>query len=392
MSDEPTTEADDTAAAAALTPAELHAWLETGRAFTLLDTRNADEIEQWRIDAPNSRHVPYSKFLQAQVTGGIEELVDGATEPYVAVCPRGEASDEVAAALADSGFEAYNLAGGMHGWARLYQATDLPGDALPEGVTVTQYRRPSSGCLAYLVVAGDEAAVVDPLRAFAERYAADAEHAGATLRYALDTHVHADHVSGVRDVARLTGAEPVLPRGATDRGLAFDATLVAGGDSLPVGDCEIEVVDAPGHTTELVAYRIGDTLLTGDTVFTRSVARPDLEAGAEGAREFAATLHETLTERFGAFDDDLLVAPGHYADESEVENGLVVARLGELRDRLPAFGQSEAAFVDRVTADMPPRPANYETIIPVNLGRETADSEAAFELELGPNNCAATAD
>ena len=215
MTDEPTTTADGTAEAAALTPGELHAWLETGRGFTLLDTRNADEIEQWRIDAPTSRHVPYSTFLQAQVTGGIEDLVDGAQEPYVAVCPRGEASDEVAAALADAGFEAYNLAGGMHGWARLYQATDLPEDALPEGVTVTQYRRPSSGCLAYLVVAGEAAAVVDPLRAFAERYAADAEQAGATLRYALDTHVHADHVSGVRDVARLTGGEAVLPRGAT---------------------------------------------------------------------------------------------------------------------------------------------------------------------------------
>ena len=142
----------------------------------------------------------------------------------------------------------------------------------------------------------------------------------------------------------------------------------------------------------MVAYRVGDTLLTGDTVFTRSVARPDLEAGDEGAREFAATLHRTLTERFAAFDADLLVAPGHYADEAEVEDGLAAARLGALRDRLAAFEQSEAAFVDRVTADMPPRPANYETIIPVNLGRETADSEAAFELELGPNNCAATAD
>jgi glyoxylase-like metal-dependent hydrolase (beta-lactamase superfamily II) len=378
--------------AGVLTPAELQSWLDEGRPFTLLDTRNRDEVEAWRIDAPARLDVPYMKFVSAQVTGGVDDLVGDVAGPVVAVCPRGEASAEVADMLVDAGHEAYNLAGGMHGWARLYAATELPDDATPPGVTVLQYRRPSSGCLAYLVVSGDEAAVVDPLRAFADRYAADAADRGADLVYAVDTHVHADHVSGIRAVAAATGAEAVLPEGAVDRGLTFDATLVGDGDRLAVGDAELAALHVPGHTTEMTAYRVGDVLLTGDSLFTHSVARPDLEADDAEVAEFAATLHGTLTERFGALDDDLLVAPGHYASEDEVADGLVLARLGALRDRLDLLGLDREAFVERVLAAMPPRPANHETIIAVNLGRETAADDVAFELELGPNNCAATAD
>ncbi len=410
---DPVAESPEPEEAGALTPADLQAWLDDGRQFTLLDTRNREEIDEWRIDAPRRLDVPYMKFVSARVTGGVADLVADAAEgdiegPFVAVCPRGEASAEVADLLADEGYEAYNLAGGMHGWARLYEATELPAGSTPAGVTVHQYRRPSSGCLAYLVASGDEAVVVDPLRAFADRYVADAREYGADLVAAVDTHVHADHVSGVRAVADVTGTDAVLPAGATDRGLAWDATLVAAGETLEVGDTELEAVAAPGHTTEMLAYRVGDVLLTGDSLFTHSVARPDLEWAAPRAAEsraasprdadaadveaFAATLHETLTERFDAFDDETLVAPGHYASEAEVEEDRVTARLGDLRESLDLLSVDRETFVERVLAGMPPRPANHETIIAVNLGNETADADAAFELELGPNNCAATAD
>jgi len=389
--DDPVAESPEPDMAGALTPAELGTWLDEGRAFTLLDTRNREEIDEWRVDAPRRLEVPYMKFMSARVTGGVEDLVEGAG-PFVAVCPRGEASAEVADLLADAGYEAYNLAGGMFGWARLYEATELPTDPLPDGVTVLQYRRPSSGCLAYLVLADGEAAVVDPLRAFADRYAADAADRGADLVAAVDTHVHADHVSGGRDVAVATGAEPVLPAGAPERGLAFDATLLDGGERLSIGSTALEVVAAPGHTTEMLAYRVGDLLLTGDSLFVHSVARPDLEADSDHVEEFAATLHGTLTERFGAFEDDLLVAPGHYASVDEVVDGRVTARLGDLRESLGLLSLDRGAFVERVLADMPPRPANHGTIIEINVGRATADGDEAFELELGPNNCAATAD
>ncbi|MFB6151283.1 MAG: MBL fold metallo-hydrolase [Haloarculaceae archaeon] len=387
-----------------VTPARLQERIDAGDPVRVLDLRNRDEVERWRLSGPSVTvsQKPNARFIQARVTDSVEQFVadvDG-EGPITAVCARGEASADVAATLVERGYDARNLAGGMEAWARLLTATEIadgatesasPGDASGSGATVVQYRRPASGCLGYAVYAGGEAAVVDPLRAFADRYVADARERGASIEYAVDTHVHADHLSGVRALAGATGAEPVLPAAAADRGATFDVTTVTDGDALAVGDSNLTAVAAPGHTTGMTAFAVGDVLLTGDSLFVESVARPDLERGADGARALARDLYRTLTERFARFPDRTLVAPGHHGDGATPDgDGACVARLGDLRGTRP-FSMSEAAFVDYVTGDMPPRPANFERIIAVNLGRESVDADEAFELELGPNNCAAAA-
>ncbi len=378
----------------ALTPVDLQRRLDARGRVTLLDTRNREEVDAWRIGGSTVERVevPYVKFVSAQVTGGVTDLVPDVDGPLVAVCPRGEASDEVAGMLREAGIEAVNLAGGMEAYARVYEAADLPRDATG-GATVLQYRRPSSGCLGYLLVSGDEAAVVDPLRAFADRYAADAADHGAELRYALDTHVHADHVSGLRDVCEATGVMPVMSERAVERGVAYEVETVADGDTLAVGDSEIAVIETPGHTTGMVSLRVGDTLLTGDTLFTRGVPRPDLQEGDDGAAEYARELHRTLTERLARFDDEVLVAPGHHTPgDGPAADGSHTARIGDLREALAVFSEDRETFVERVLSDMPPRPANFAEIIEANLGRAELDDDRAFEVELGPNNCAAAAD
>jgi len=390
---------------ASVAPAALARRLGAGEDVAVLDVRNRDEVEAWHVDAPRFTTIPYMKWLSADVTDAVADLaadVDGlgGDDPIVVVCARGEASAYVASLLEREGYVARNLASGMRGWARVYEAREVDADA--GNATLVQYRRPSSGCLSYLVVGDGSAAVVDPLRAFADRYVADAEERGVDLTHAIDTHVHADHVSGVRDVRDAAGAEAVLPAGATERGLAVDATLLADGDALAVDDATLEAIHAPGHTSELTALRVGDVLLTGDALFLRSVPRPDLEGAADagdasdGSRAADATeslarrLHETLTERFGPLPDHLTVAPGHHGDAAErAPDGAYTASLGTVRDRIDAFGMDREAFVEWLLADMPPQPANYETIVAANLGCERVDEETAFELELGPNNCTA---
>ncbi|WP_435179826.1 MBL fold metallo-hydrolase [Halorussus sp. AFM4] len=383
-----------------ISPEELHDRVRRGERVRLLDVRNRDEFEAWRITGAGveATQVPYAQFTAAKARGDLSEFVADLgvdpDEPVVAVCPRGEASATVADFLRDEGIEAQNLAGGMRGWARVYAATGLPAAAVPGDATVVQYDRPATGCLSYLVVSGDEAAVVDPLRAFTDRYVADAEERGATLRYAVDTHVHADHLSGVRRLADQTGAEAVMPAGATDRGLAFDAGLLDDGEELRVGDVALTALHAPGHTTELTALRLGDLLFSGDALFVDSFGRPDLERGDGGARDLAATLYDTLRDRLLALSDDTLVAPGHRTPDAEPnpdEGGAYAARIGAIRERLRIPDDREA-FVDRVLGSLPPRPANFEDIVPANLGRESPDDETAFEMELGPNNCAVAAD
>jgi len=373
-----------------ISAAELKSRLDAGERVTVLDTRRPADFEAWQISSPNVRsvNVPFTAFLDGD--DPVEEVPEGVPEgPLVTCCAKGISSLFVAELLAREGWTVEALADGMEGWARLYEAAELDVDV--DGPTVLQYHRPSSGCLAYMILSEGEAAVVDPLRAFADRYVEDARERGADLVYAVDTHVHADHVSGVREVAASTGAEPVVPAGATDRGLAFDARLVDGEDVLEVGGARVEAVRLPGHTSEMTGYRVGEVLLTGDTLFLSSVARPDLEDGDEGAPRAARTLFDTLETVFG-LDSGTVVAPGHTSgDEAAAADGTFTRRLGELRGSL-SLPDDRESFVDRILADMPPRPANFGTIIATNLGRETLTETAAFEAELGPNNCAASAD
>ncbi|MFB6295386.1 MAG: MBL fold metallo-hydrolase [Halobacteriales archaeon] len=390
--------------APSITPAELRANIAAGEPVSILDVRDRDETETWRIEGPSVSftQVPIMQFIAAEAKGRVGDLAAdaGLEGPVVAVCGRGEASDRVAALLNEEGIEARNLAGGMDAWARLYTAAEVDatgdaGDATPAaaegGATVIQYHRPSSGCLAYMVVSDGEAALIDPLRAFTDRYVADAADRGASVVAALDTHVHADHVSGVRALAAETGARTVLPAGTRERGLAFDAETVADGDRIAVGATSIEAVAAPGHTTEMTAFRLEDVLCSGDGLFLRSVARPDLERGGDEARDLAETLYETLQD-LRALPGETVVAPGHVEPAATPgADGSYTATLGEVRDHLDLLSLDRAAFVERILAELPPRPANYERIIETNLGRETVEDEEAFELELGPNNCAVSA-
>jgi glyoxylase-like metal-dependent hydrolase (beta-lactamase superfamily II) len=386
----------------AVTPEALAERIAAGDDLTVLDVRDRDEFEAWRVDGPGVEavQIPHVKFVGADATGGVADLVADLTEPIVAVCGEGDASAFVADLLDGHGFDVANLTGGMDAWAQVYTEAPVAGDA----ATVVQYRRPASGCLASLVSDGEHAAVVDPLRAFADRYVADCEARGWDLVAAVDTHVHADHVSGVRAVADRTGADIVVPVGARERGLDYDRDVrfVDHGDSLAVGDLDLEALRLPGHTTEMTGYRVGDLLLSGDSLFLDGVARPDLEGAAgdtdddadgERARDLAATLYHTLQERVLDLPDETRLCPSHCAPGTPVRaDDTYTATVGELRERVPALSLSQAEFVDRIAGATGPRPANFQRIVATNLGQADADDETAFELELGPNNCAATGD
>jgi glyoxylase-like metal-dependent hydrolase (beta-lactamase superfamily II)/rhodanese-related sulfurtransferase len=359
-----------------------------GEPVRLLDLRDRDATEAWRIDGPavTFSQLPSSRVLQAEVTDSVADLaaeIDG-DGPITVVCAEGESSDYAAELLREAGIPAQNLADGMEGWARVYRSTEIAADP-----TVVQYHRPSSGCLAYAVVSDGEAAVVDPLCAFTDRYAADLEARGADVVAVLDTHVHADHVSGLRSLSNAVGVPRYLPAGSVDRGVTYDVEPLADGDRIPVGEAALEAVALPGHTAGMTGFAVGDVLLTGDSLFLDGVARPDLAVdGADARADLARELHGTVTERLASVDDETIVAPGHVGGAAAGET-THTATLGDLRDRLAGFDLDADAFVDRVGSDLPPPPANADRIVAINSGSEDAEAETAFELELGPNNCAA---
>ena len=387
MSDDESTPAEEQIAAVA--PETLKERIDSGEGVFILDARSEGDFEEWHIDGENVEIVNFPYFhLIDGIPGDLHEQLPDDRRITV-LCAKGGSSELVAENLEAEGYDVEHLEQGMKGWARIYDYSELDVDA---DATVAQYRRPSSGCLAYLVVSEGEAAVIDPLRAFTTEYMQDARTLGADLTYALDTHIHADHISGLRDLATETNATPVLPEAAADRGVEYDVDYetVTDGETLAVGDVEIEVIHTPGHTTGMTAYKVGDVLFTGDGLFTESVARPDLE-DPEAAKDAARTLYESLQEKVLSLPNETVVAPAHFSDAATPNNdGTYTAELGDLKNRMDALSMDEEEFVEFIVADMPPQPGNYEEIIATNLGQESPDDERAFELELGPNNCAAS--
>jgi glyoxylase-like metal-dependent hydrolase (beta-lactamase superfamily II) len=377
-----------------LTPEELKRRIDSGDQVAVLDARSPGDFDEWHLDSPNVEivNVPYYDFLeQDDGEDNLSQVPDG--NPLVVVCAKGGASEYVAGRLQEAGRDVVHLEEGMNGWARIYEryvVADYDGPG-----TLYQYQRPSSGCLGYLLVSDGEAAVVDPLRAFTDRYVADAESLDVELTYAFDTHIHADHISGVRELTA-NGVTGVIPENAVARGVTYanEVKTAADGDEFAVGDATVETLSTPGHTSGMTSYLLGGSLLaTGDGLFVESVARPDLEAGDDGAADAARQLYETLQQVLIPLGDDILVGGAHFSDAAEPsEDGTYTAPLGELVNRMDALTVDEQTFVDIVLADMPPRPANYEEIIATNLGQQDADDDEAFELELGPNNCAASQD
>src|SRR5476651_92176 len=174
------------------------------------------------------------------------------------------------------------------------------------------------GCLAhasYLIGSNGEAAIVDPQRDV-DQYIDEADKRGLKIRYVIETHLHADFVSGHRELAERTGAEIVIGAAA---GVQFAHRGVHDGDVLRIGDVELRAMETPGHTPESISWLVVDDgrpvkVLTGDTLFIGDVGRPDL-AGAKGFTKemMAAMMYDSLHEKLLKLDDAVEVYPAHGA-------------------------------------------------------------------------------
>lgn len=359
-------------------PTELAERLARSEPLTVLDVR-ADA--EWPIEAPGATllHVPAERVLADPA--GVSARVKG---PVAVVCSRGMKAQAVASALRESGAEAMVVEGGMRGWLDALQAR--PVELGLDGVEVLQVQRPGRGCLSYVIVAGGEALVVDPAPDPAY-YAGLAAGLGARIVEVFDTHIHADHLSGARALAALTGAALRLPEPALERGVAYadEVVPVVDGEEIAIGPLTLRAVALPGHTTDMTGLLVGGrALVGGDSVFADGIARPDLQRGdPEGALEMARTLHASLRERVLSLPDDTVLLPCHA--HPGVHAGAVAPTLAEVRAAVPELAiEDPDRFAAELTAEMPPRPANYESIIAVNSGTHPFDPE----LESGGNSCA----
>ena len=214
------------------------------------------------------------------------------------------------------------------------------------------------------VMAGDEAWFI-----------AAAQRANVAITHVIDTHVHADHYSGGRALAAAVGAPYCLHESNHGRvGYVFEP--LHGGQVIEVGNVRIEVLHTPGHTPDSICLLVTDRrrgeapwfVLTGDTLFVGAVGRSDL-AGRE--REMAGVLHDSLHARLLSLPDDVEIFPGHQAGSvcGAGLSGKPSSTLGFEKRWNPGLSLKRTEFIDYLTRDIPPRPADMDAIVAANLGQ-----------------------
>ena len=230
------------------------------------------------------------------------------------------------------------------------------------------------GCASYLVGCESHgvAAVVDPDRDI-QKYLDTAEARGLKITHIIETHLHADHVSGNADLAAATGAEIYVHEAGNAE---FAHQPLKGGDVLSLGNIRLHVRFTPGHTPESVSLLVADTtradepwmVLTGDTLFVGDAGRPDL-VGLEAARGLAAQMHATLNNEYLTLDEGVLVYPGHGAGSlcGKSIGSVRSSTIGYERRHNPALQpRSQEAFVEFATEGLPEQPGNHKRIKAIN--------------------------
>ncbi len=368
-----------------MTAAEVARKVIEDKELFILDVRNKDAFEDWKIEGHSFDYlnIPYFGLLD-----GVDEILPKlpTDKDVLVVCAKEGSSLMVAEMVSEAGRDVFYLEGGMKSWSSYLEPIKV-GD-LTGGGELYQFVRLGKGCLSYMVISEGEAAIIDAVR-FTAVFTNFAKEKNVDIKHVFDTHLHADHISGGRHIAEATGATYYLPPKDAEE-VVFDYTPLEDGLTVKIGASQIEVgaLYSPGHTIGSTSFIVdGKYVLTGDILFIDSIGRPDLAGLAE---DWVGDLRETLYRRYRELAEDLIVLPAHFMIIDELnEDGTVAKRLGDLFSENHGLNiESEEEFRHTVTDNLPPQPNAYEQIRQVNMGKIKPDNDEQTEMEIGPNRCA----
>ncbi len=355
--------------------AALQDLLTAGLPVTIVDVRSTSEVD-WKI--PGSIHIDAYDALQSGRLGPLAELALP-PGPVVTVCGVGRTAAIATALFRAKGVEALTLDGGMRAWSMAWNIAE----ATISGINVVQVRRTGKGCLSYIMGSRSEAVVIDAaldpevyLRLLGER--------GWRLVAAVDTHIHADHLSRSRLLAQEAGVALRLPaQGRTQHPFR----PVVDGDRIAFGAAGLVALHTPGHTEESTTYRLDNAaVFTGDTLFLSGVGRPDLSGGTGEETAARAHLLHASINRLLQLPEATVVLPGHASEAIPFDGRLLATTVGTIRKDVPLARMELSEFVDVLLARIPPNPPNHALIIEFNERGELPDDPS--KLEAGANRCA----
>jgi glyoxylase-like metal-dependent hydrolase (beta-lactamase superfamily II) len=370
----------------ALTAKEVAKRVVEGKMF-ILDVRNESDFKDWKIEGKGIESInrPYFDLID-----GVEDVLEHLPkEDVLVVCAKEGSSVMVAEMLDEAGIkDVYYLEGGMKAWSEYLLPVKI-GD-LKDGGSIYQFNRIGKGCLSYLVESNGEAAIIDSARTI-EAYEDFAKQNNIEIKHMIDTHLHADHISGGRSLAEKTNATYWLPPKDAEE-VTFSYEALEEGKDITIGNTKIEIqpLYTPGHTIGSTSMIVdGQYLLSGDILFVDSIGRPDLAGKAE---DWVSDLRDSLYNKYNNLSKDLIVLPAHFGKISELdEKGAVQAPLGELFEKNEGLKiESDDEFRRAVTENLPPQPNAYQEIRQTNMGKIDPTSDEQREMEIGPNRCAIT--
>ena len=355
----------------------LRTWLENNDPVFVLDVRPSSQREEWQI--PGSHYLDAYKRLNEGDKSVLDEIEIPDNAKVVTVCAAGRTSQIASEALKEKGFDACSLEGGMKAWSKAWNVAQGQFRAFQ----VLQVRRTGKGCLSYIIYSNNEAIIVDaslPAMVYEDlihRY-------DLSVKYVLETHIHADHLSRSKQVADLFKAPLFLP---TPNKVQFSHKPITEDTSFTVGAITFKCLPTPGHTLESYSfYSENNILITGDTLFTNGVGRPDLKANAEESRIKAGLLYHSL-KKLLTLPDKILILPAQTSKPVDFDGAMISTTIGESRRNISLLHSSETDFVDQLLQKIPPTPANYLSIVEKNLTGHFSDTDTD-DLEAGANRCA----
>jgi len=211
---------------------------------------------------------------------------------------------------------------------------------------------------------------VDPQANDIDTYIEFAKAKGMEIKYIVDTHVQADHVSGGRTLAQLTGADYCLHESAD---VAFEVTPLTDHQELDLGNVSIRVLHTPGHTPESICLLVTDKtrgpepwfLLTGDTLFVGAIGRPDLPGNV---KESAAQLYESLHQKLLVLPETLEIYPAHFSGSlcGAGMSGKPMSTLAFEKRWNPTLALDRGSFLEKMASTSPPKPAEMEAVLRAN--------------------------
>lgn len=360
-----------------MTADALREMLSTGQAINVVDIRPLEERAEWFI--PGSIHMDVYDQLKGNAITAMNNVYFDKSVPVVTVCAGGKTSVIAADILRQKGYKAFSLQDGMKGWSLAWNTAYEKFEAFE----LWQIRRTGKGCLSYIIASGKEAIIVDASLPV-EVYAKLVNKHKLSVKYVIETHIHADHLSRSRELAQYLKAALYLP---IPNKVQFEFNPIVETTNLSIGSITVQPIPTPGHTRESYSFYVnGRVLITGDTLFINGVGRPDLKSTPEESLERACLLYQSLNKLL-LLPDSVIVLPAHANKPVEFDNLVVETTIGEARKKIAMLQMKEEEFVNSILQKIPPAPPNYLEIVEKNIIGSYADINPV-DLEAGANRCA----